>query len=65
MTGEGLNGYGDHSCKNLGKEIRVVSEHAPPGEFDPRYYLKPAREAMQAVVRARMETFGQAGHAGD
>jgi fructose-bisphosphate aldolase class II len=35
------------------------------GEFDPRYYLKPAREAMKEVVRARMEAFGQAGHAGD
>ncbi len=35
------------------------------GEFDPRYYLKPAREAMEEVVRARMEAFGQAGHAGD
>ena len=36
-----------------------------PEEFDPRYYLRPAREAMQAVVRARMEEFGQAGHARD
>ena len=36
-----------------------------PGEFDPRYYLKPAREAMQGVVRTRMEAFGQAGHACD
>jgi fructose-bisphosphate aldolase, class II len=35
------------------------------GEFDPRYYLKPARAAMQEVVRARMEAFGQVGHAGD
>ena len=30
-----------------------------PGEFDPRYYLKPAREAMKQVVKARMEAFGQ------
>ena len=36
-----------------------------PSEFDPRYYNKPARAAMQEVVKARMEAFGQAGHAGD
>jgi len=36
-----------------------------PEEFDPRSYLKPAREAMQQVVKARMTSFGQAGHSGD
>ena len=36
-----------------------------PEEFDPRSYLKPAREAMQKVVMARMTAFGQAGHSGD
>ena len=36
-----------------------------PGEFDPRYYLKPARAAMQSVLEERMTQFGQAGHAGD
>ena len=36
-----------------------------PEEFDPRAYLKPAREAMKEVVKARMTAFGQAGHAGD
>ena len=36
-----------------------------PGAFDPRFYLKPARAAMQEVVKERMEAFGQAGHAGD
>lgn len=36
-----------------------------PGEFDTRYYLKPAREAMKQVVTERMQAFGQAGHAGD
>jgi fructose-bisphosphate aldolase class II len=41
---------------------KVFSEK--PEEFDPRSYLKPAREAMQAVVTARMTAFGQAGHAG-
>jgi fructose-bisphosphate aldolase class II len=34
-------------------------------EFDPRSYLKPAREAMKKVVALRMTQFGQAGHAGD
>ena len=32
-------------------------------QFDPRYYLKPAREAMQEVCKARMISFGQAGNA--
>ena len=34
------------------------------GEFDPRAYLKPAKEAMRAVCQARFEQFGAAGHAG-
>jgi fructose-bisphosphate aldolase class II len=34
-----------------------------PSAFDPRAYLKPAREAMIEVVKARMESFGQAGQA--
>jgi fructose-bisphosphate aldolase, class II len=36
-----------------------------PEEFDPRSYLKPAREAMKKVVAQRMTQFGQAGHAKD
>jgi len=36
-----------------------------PEEFDPRSYMKPAREAMKKVVAERMTQFGQAGHAGD
>jgi fructose-bisphosphate aldolase class II len=36
-----------------------------PEKFDPRDYLKPAREAMKKVVAERMTQFGQAGHAGD
>jgi fructose-bisphosphate aldolase, class II len=36
-----------------------------PEKFDPRDYLKPAREAMKRVVAERMQQFGQAGHAGD
>jgi len=34
-----------------------------PEKFDPRDYLKPAREAMAQVVEARMIAFGQAGWA--
>jgi len=36
-----------------------------PEEFDPRSYLKPARDAMKKVVAQRMVQFGQAGHAKD
>lgn len=39
--------------------------HEDRENFDPRSYLKPAREAMQRVVHERMEAFGQAGHASD
>ena len=41
----------------------MLAEH--PEEFDPRSYLKPAREAMKKVIAQRMTEFGQAGHAGD
>ncbi|MBM3744907.1 MAG: fructose-bisphosphate aldolase class II [Acidobacteria bacterium] len=44
--------------------IRKVFAETPE-KFDPRDYLKPAREAMRQVVMARMTAFGQAGHAGD
>ncbi len=40
---------------------KVLAEH--PAEFDPRAYLKPAREAMTKVCAARMVSFGQAGNA--
>jgi fructose-bisphosphate aldolase, class II len=40
-----------------------LAEH--PSDFDPRDYLKPARAAMQQVIEARMNAFGQAGHAGE
>lgn len=36
-----------------------------PGKFDPRDYLKPAREAAYKVYVDRMNAFGQAGHASD
>ncbi len=37
--------------------------HENPAEFDPRTYMKPAREAMQKVIEDRMIAFGQAGQA--
>src|SRR5512146_2963896 len=44
--------------------IRKVFAETPE-KFDPRDYLKPAREAMKKVVALRMTQFGQAGHAVD
>ena len=44
--------------------IRKVFTETPE-KFDPRDYLKPARDAMKKVVAQRMTQFGQAGHAGD
>lgn len=32
-------------------------------EFDPRKYLKPAREAMTSICKSRLEAFGTAGQA--
>jgi fructose-bisphosphate aldolase class II len=34
-----------------------------PGEFDPRAYLKPAKEAMRGVCKQRYVEFGAAGMA--
>jgi fructose-bisphosphate aldolase class II len=42
--------------------IRKVLKETPD-KFDPRDYLKPAREAMKKVCIARMTAFGQAGNA--
>ena len=42
--------------------IRKVFQSTPE-KFDPRDYLKPAREAMKQVCIARMVAFGQAGQA--
>jgi len=36
-----------------------------PEKFDPRDYLGPAREALQAVIIGKMKDFGTAGHAGE
>lgn len=44
--------------------IRKVFAETPE-KFDPRDYLKPAREAMKKLVAQRMTEFGQAGHGGD
>ncbi len=43
--------------------IRKVFTETPE-KFDPRDYLKPARELMAEVCVARMTAFGQAGNAG-
>ncbi len=42
--------------------IRKVLDETPD-KFDPRDYLKPARDAMKKVCVARMVSFGQAGNA--
>ena len=36
-----------------------------PGEFDPRKYLGPARDALQKLIASKMRDFGTAGHAKD
>ena len=36
-----------------------------PDKFDPRDYLKPAREALTRLVAQKMHDLGTAGHAGD
>jgi len=53
----------DNRLAMTGAIRKVFAE--TPEKFDPRDYLKPAREAMKRVVALRMTQFGQAGHAGD
>src|SRR5215469_7166798 len=53
----------DNRLAITGAIRKVFAEH--PSEFDPRSYLKPAREAMNKVVAQRMTEFGQAGHGKD
>lgn len=53
----------DNRLAMTGAIRKVFAEH--PEEFDPRTYMKPARDAMKEVVKARMIAFSQAGHAGD
>ncbi len=52
----------DNRLAITGAIRKVLSES--PEKFDPRDYLKPARESMKQVCIARMTSFGQAGHAG-
>ena len=51
----------DNRLAMTGAIRKVLTEN--PSEFDPRAYLKPAREAMKQVCVARMVAFGQAGNA--
>jgi fructose-bisphosphate aldolase class II len=53
----------DNRLAMTGAVRKVLMEQ--PEKFDPRDYMKPAREAMKKVVAQRMTQFGQAGHAGD
>lgn len=55
---------------NIDTDIRLAMTAAVrkffvehPGAFDPREYLKPAREAAKKIVKARFEAFGCAGQA--
>ncbi len=53
----------DNRLAMTGAIRKVLMES--PEKFDPRDYLKPARDAMKKVVAQRMTEFGQAGHAMD
>ena len=55
---------------NIDTDIRLAMTGAirryfveNPAKFDPRDYLKPAREAAKKIVLARLEAFGAAGQA--
>ncbi|MBT4386479.1 MAG: fructose-bisphosphate aldolase class II [Betaproteobacteria bacterium] len=55
---------------NIDTDIRLAMTGAirrafdiDKGEFDPRKYLKPAKEAAKAICEARFEAFGTAGNA--
>jgi fructose-bisphosphate aldolase class II len=51
----------DNRMALTGAIRKVLAEH--PDKFDPRDYMKPARDAMKQVCIDRMTAFGQAGHA--
>ena len=53
----------DSRLAMTGAVRKVFMEH--PEKFDPRDWLKPARDAAKEVYLARMKAFGQAGHATD
>ncbi|MCX8115821.1 MAG: class II fructose-bisphosphate aldolase, partial [Burkholderiaceae bacterium] len=55
---------------NIDTDIRLAMTAAirkflyeNPGKFDPREYLKPAREAAKAICKQRYIQFGCEGHA--
>jgi fructose-bisphosphate aldolase class II len=50
----------DNRLAMTGAIRKVLWEN--PEKFDPRDYMKPARDAMKKVCLARMVAFGQAGH---
>jgi fructose-bisphosphate aldolase class II len=52
----------DNRLAMTGAIRKVLWEHK--AEFDPRAYLKPAKEAMRKVCAQRFEEFGAAGWAG-
>jgi fructose-bisphosphate aldolase class II len=52
----------DNRMAMTGAIRKVFAE--TPDKFDPRDYMKPAREAMKDVCKERMIAFGQAGNAG-
>ena len=51
----------DNRMAMTGAIRKVLAEDRK--EFDPRKYLKPAREAMQRICQQRLEEFGAAGWA--
>ena len=51
----------DNRLAITGAIRKVLWEH--PEKFDPRDYMKPARDAMKQVCIDRMVAFGQAGQA--
>jgi len=51
----------DNRMAITGAIRKVLAEK--PAEFDPRAYLKPAKDAMRRVVKQRFEEFGAAGMA--
>jgi fructose-bisphosphate aldolase, class II len=51
----------DNRMALTGAIRKVLAES--PEKFDPRDYLKPARDAMRQVCKDRMTSFGQAGQA--
>jgi fructose-bisphosphate aldolase class II len=51
----------DNRMAITGAIRKYFAEH--PGEFDPRSYLKPAKEAMRKVCIQRFQEFGAEGMA--